>query len=137
MKKLAKEKRLIIPATQLLELLIVAYREKSNRGKLPIEGLKHIQDISNFYSETEELKNLGVNIKFYPVSGRDVIEAARLILRNPEYFTREGSNQTKWLEFIDAITAAIWRETRLTLYTADEKLMNFGEKFELRYEKYI
>ena len=134
MKNLAKRKRIVIPATQILELLIVAYREKSGRGKSLEEGLKQIQAISDFYSNIEKLKLLEISINFHPVSGLDIINATELILKNPRYFVKEGSKGTKWLEFIDATTATIWQKTRLTLYTADPKLTKFGEENGLPHE---
>lgn len=134
MKNLAKQKKIIIPATQILELLIVAYREKSSHGKSLKEGIQQIQHIFNFYSNIEKLKPPDINIKFHPVEGLDIIEAAELILIHLNNFIRKGPRETKWLEFIDAITAAIWRKTKLTLYTADQKLKKFGDKHQLQYE---
>lgn len=134
MKKLAKRRRLIIPATQMLELLIVTYREKSSRGASLKEGLQQIQKICNFYSNIQKLKPPDIRIKFHPISGTDIIEAADLILKDSKYFIREGPKQTKWLEFVDAITAAIWQKTKLTLYTADAKLKKFGDEHQLPYE---
>ena len=134
MKELVKQKIIVIPATQILELLIVAYREKSSYGKFFEEGLKQIQAISHFYSDIEKLKLLDININFHPISGSDIISAAELILKHPKYFIKEGPNGTKWLEFIDATTAIIWQKTQLTLYTADPKLIKFGEENGLPHE---
>lgn len=131
---LAKQKSVIIPAIQMLELLVVAYREKSIYGKSLEEGMQQIQHISNFYSNVKKLKLLGINISFHPIEGSDIVRAADLILKHPECFVKEGPRKTRWLEFVDATTATIWQRTQLTLYTADPRLIKFGEEHKLRYE---
>ena len=134
MKKLVKQRIIVVPATQILELLIVVYREKSGHGKSLEEGLKQIQVISDFYSNIEKLKLLEISINFHPISGLDIINATELILKYPKYFVKGGPKGTKWLEFIDATTATIWQKTQLTLYTADPKLMRFGDEHGLPHE---
>jgi len=134
MENLAKQKRVLIPAIQMLELLVVVYRETSSHGESLERGLEQIQHISSLYSDIEKLKILEINIKFCPVEGSDIIKATELILEHPECFVREGPRKTKWLEFIDATTAAIWQKTRLTLYTSDAGLMKFGDDHKLHYK---
>lgn len=134
MAKLAKEKMLIAHSAQLLELFVIIYREKTNGGRNLQAGLEHVNDVASFYLEIEKLRLLGVNVSFYQVSEMNIIKAVELISRHRDLFVREGPQQTRWLEFVDAITAAIWSERGLTLYTADSKLMKFGDLYALRYK---
>jgi len=133
MTKLAEEKTLLISPLQLLELLIVVYREISDKGKDFKKGISMIKRICEFLSEEEKLKAMGINLKSYPIEDKDILEAVKLVLNEGEIFIKEISGR-RWIEFVDAVTALIWMKTGKELYTRDEKLMKFGEKHNLKYE---
>lgn len=133
MTKLAETKMFIVPSPQLLELLIVAYKETSNKGREFKKGISMIKTIYEFLSEENKLKAMGINLKYHPVGSKEILEAIKLILSEDEIFIKE-MDERKWIEFIDAVTASIWMKTRRKLYTRDEKLMKFGEKHNLKFE---
>jgi len=74
MAKLAEEKAMIAHTAQLLELLIIVYREKSGGGESLQEGLEHVNHPASFYLEIERL--LGVNISFHPASELEITRAS-------------------------------------------------------------
>jgi len=116
MTKLAEEKTLLISPLQLLELLIVVYREISDKGKDFKKGISMIKRICEFLSEEEKLKAMGINLKSYPIEDKDILEAVKLVLNEGEIFIKEISGR-RWIEFVDAVTALIWMKTGKALYT--------------------
>ena len=133
MRKLAEEKTFIVSPLQLLELLIISYRESSDKGRDLKKGMSMIKEIYEFLGEEERLKALNINIEAYPIENNNILEAVKLILDEKEIFIKEIGGR-KWIEFIDATIALIWMKTKRKLYTRDKKLMEFGEKYNLKYE---
>jgi predicted nucleic acid-binding protein len=108
--RLREEHGLVVPDVCLVECAYPVYRAK---------GLRELAR----YAVFAESLPLAPRVEIYSSEAADVAKAAELAAEEPELLVDEEGN----LLFFDALVAAIWESTKLTLATTDEKLIKFGK----------
>jgi len=126
-------KNVVVLSIQLLELFIIVYREFSEYGKKPQKGLEKLLEILTFLTAGSFEKH-NIKLKYQPTTSENLMEALFLIIERPDIFRRRGPKETTWLEFIDAVLAVFWKKTKMTLYTCDRNLIEFGKENNLEYQ---
>ena len=130
--KTLSNKTIYVLDVQVEELFGIVYRTFSHKGKNPTQGLRKVLEIVEFL-EMREFKRKGINLKIMETTIKDHFSAMRLA-EQENIFWRKGPKDTVWFEYVDAVIALKWMESRALLYTRDEILIKFGTAHNLPYE---
>jgi len=116
MTELKGREQILIPKVLLIE---IAYPVHEAQG---IQEMKKLADFIEVLAKTE-------NIMILDEGFGDIVGALRLCEEHSNLFKDEKDN----LSLFDALLASIWKRTRLTLYTTDNSLKEFGKIYGLEF----
>jgi hypothetical protein len=123
MKKLRAEKILVTPLAAILENIYPVYRTFSEGYVKTEKGLEKLQSLARFY----RAMLLEEEIKIYELTMEDMALALKIAHEDKDLFIDKDGR----LKLFDALISVAWTRTKLPLYTTDEGLKKFGERYGL------